>query len=349
MLNVPIDEIHRRFGKKFIALADYEVPAFYSSFDDEFYAALKGPVLIDRSFVGFVQVSGKDAGSLLQRLTTNEMGNLQLGQGLVNIFTNEKGRIVEVVQILRRQDDYFILTSPGRAPALLQWIDKYTFIEDVRVIDVSSAHAMFSVFGEVSRTFAGLPIDHLQPQDFCEGRVAGAEVVLHRTEGIAPHGYNILVKVDSARSVWNFLREHAEPIGFWAYDALRIHAGIPAADAEITEHRNPYEVNLRSFINYEKGCYIGQEVIARLDAYDKVQRRMVGLEFGGDGVPAMNSGLWLEDNEVGLITSSVFSPVRNKAIGLGLLRKEIADNPRPLVARNASKAWTCTVVAVPFS
>jgi hypothetical protein len=348
MRNLPVDEFHRRFGKEHAGIADCLVPSFYTSATAEFTAALSMPVLIDRSFLGLARISGKDAGNLLHRLTTNEMRHLQAGQGVVNIFTTAKGRILDVVEMLRRNEDYLLITSAGRAATVLQWIDKYTFIEEVHGEELTERDALFSIFGKISDGFAGPAFDDLPFQHFRNAQIDGVEVMVQRTNGIAPDGYNVIANVEGASIVWEFLRRHAEPIGFSAYEALRVHAGIPAADAEITEQQNPHEVNLLAFINFEKGCYIGQEVVARLDTYDKVQRRLVGVEFESERVPAPKSSLWIDDAEVGVVTSAVFSPVRQKAIGLGILHRKFAEAGCRLVARHEGASWHCIVVALPF-
>lgn len=333
---------------EFVTIADFAVPAFYTSPVDEFAAAWRGPVVIDRSFLGCARVFGKDAGSLLQRLTTNEMRKLTVGQSLVNIFTNPKGRIIDVVEMLRRQQDYLLLTSPGRAAIVLQWIDQYTFIEDVYGEDISTRYAIFSVFGRIPQDFGDLPVDGVSPQHFCLTRVAGAEVLLHRTQGVAPDGYNLFVEADAAAAVWESLLRHAKPIGFAAYNSLRVHAGVPAVDAEISEQQNPHEVNLLPFVSFDKGCYIGQEVIARLDTYDRVQRRLVGLEFAGDQIPPLKSILRAGADEAGVLTSAVFSPAIQKVVGLGLVRRQFAEARQVLVLRSGEKEFSCSVATLPF-
>lgn len=348
MRKLPIEEYHRQFGKQFIEIADCSVAAFYSSIADEFSKAQSQPVLVDRSFADIARISGKDADGLLHRLTTNEMRNLRAGQGVVNIFTNAKGRIIDVVEMLRRKDDYLLITSPGRAATLVKWIEKYTFIEDVRCDDITSTYALFSIFGKIPPDFAGWSLGDIQPHHFIETRLDGVEVLLQRTGGIAPEGFNILVDAKSAMPVWNFLCAHAEPIGFSTYDLLRIHAGIPAAGSEITEEQNPHEVNLLPYINFEKGCYLGQEVVARLDTYDKVQRQLVGLEFGDQRMPALKTTLWAGEEEVGKITSAVFSPSRKRAIALALLRKKFVQDSFRLTARNDEISLTCSIAALPF-
>jgi folate-binding protein YgfZ len=348
MRKLPIEEYHRQFGKGPVEIADCSVAAYYSSVTEEFTKAQSQPVLVDRSFAGVVRITGKDAGDLLHRLTTNEMRNLQPGQGVVNIFTNAKGRIVDAVEMLRRRGDYLLLTSPGRAATLATWIEKYTFIEDLRGEDVTSAYALFSIFGEIPRNFAGLPLDDLKAHHFLETSLNGVEIILQQTGGIAPEGYNIVVDSRNAMGVWNFLRAYAEPIGFSTFEAMRVHAGIPAADNEINEEQNPHELDLLPYINFEKGCYIGQEVVARLDTYDKVQRQLAGLEFDGAQVPPLKITLWADGEEAGKITSAIFSPLRNKAIALALLRKKFAQNFVRLTARHDDVSLPCSVVALPF-
>ncbi len=348
MRKLPVEEYHRQFGKEFIEIADCSVAAFYSSIDEEFSKAQSHPVLVDRSYLGVERIMGRDAESLLHRLTTNEMRNLLAGQGVVNIFTNAKGRIVDVVEMLRRKDGYLLITSPGRATTLIKWIEKYTFIEDVRGEDASLTYAVFSIFGKIPSGFAGWPLGEIQSHHFLETHLDGVDVLVQRTGGIAPDGYNVLVDSKSALFVWNFLRAHAEPIGFSAYNVLRVHAGIPAAGSEISEEQNPHEVNLLPYINFEKGCYIGQEVVARLDSYDKVQRQLVGLEFDDQRAPALNTTLWAGEQEAGKITSAVFSPLRKSAIALALLRKKFLQNSVRLMARNEDISLECSVVVLPF-
>jgi len=348
MRKLPVEEFHRQIGKAFVEIADCSVVAYYSSIEEEFSKTRAQPVLIDRSFAGVTRITGKDAGSLLHRLTTNEMRSLQPGQGVVNIFTNAKGRIVDVVEMLQRQDDYLLITSPGRATTLVQWIEKYTFIEDVRGEDVTSSFALFSIFGKIPSGFAGLPLGDFPLHHFLETCLNGVDIILHRTGGIAPEGYNILVGSKSAMPIWDFLRAHAAPIGFSTYEMIRVHAGIPAAGGEINEEQNPHEISFLPYIDFEKGCYLGQEVVARLDTYDKVQRQLVGLEFEDERAPALKTPLWADGEEAGKITSAVFSPFRKKAIALALLRKKFAQNSLRLIARNDKDSLTCSVVALPF-
>ena len=346
---LPLNDYHQRHAMAFGAVADTRVPLYYRSAEDEVRAAEQGPVVMDRSFLGLVRVSGKDGGDLLQRLTTNDLRHLQAGQGIVNLFTNAKGRIVDAVEILRREDEYWLIASPGHATTDAKWIAQYTFIEEVQTLEISDRFCVLSVFGKIPAGFAGLPTERLAPQTFCSVSVAGAEGCLHHTNGIAPEGFNLIVPRDAGEKVWEHLLRFAPAIGYAAYNTLRVHAGIPAIDAEISEQYNPHEVNLLPFVSFEKGCYIGQEVVARLDSYDKVQRRLVGLEFEREDVPPPPRPIWAGEQQIGVLTSSALLPSRRRIVGLGIVRRADAAAGGRVRVREQERVYDGVIVALPFT
>ena len=118
----PLLEYHRRHAQHLIDLFGYLLPLHYSTFTEEFQASQRAGMM-DTGFIGKVRVTGKDREALLHRLTTNEMRNMKAGEARVNIFTNAKGRVVDLVQMLAEEQSYLLLTSPGRAGTLQKWID----------------------------------------------------------------------------------------------------------------------------------------------------------------------------------------------------------------------------------
>jgi glycine cleavage system aminomethyltransferase T len=150
-----MSDFHHSQAMAFIDIGGYQIPAYYRSAADEFFAAKKAAIM-DRSFGGKLRVSGKDRESLIHRLTTNEMRNLPLGGGVVNVFTNAKGRVVDVVEMFMEEDSIFFLTTPGRANTVKEWIEKYTFIEDVRCEDVTAPYGMISLLARKRRPLAGV-------------------------------------------------------------------------------------------------------------------------------------------------------------------------------------------------
>ena len=139
-------------------------------------------------------------------------------------------------------------------------------------------------------------------------------------------------------------------IGQEAWNAYRIEQGIPIAPFEINDQYNPHEVNLLDMVSFTKGCYIGQEVIARLDTYDKVQKKLFGVIFpepvdNNEQFQLFNDA----DLEVGSVTSSAYSYKLKKHIGLGVIRKAYLDDGVHLIAKNASKSMTLILQNIPFN
>jgi tRNA-modifying protein YgfZ len=351
-----LHDFHNCHARALVEIGSYQVPAHYTSAAAEFLAAQKAAIM-DRSFAGKLRVLGKDRESLLHRLTTNEMRHLKSGEGVVNIFTNAKGRVVDVVEMFMEEDSIFMLTTPERAKQVKEWIEKYTFIEDVRCEDITSQYGVIAVFGEESVKFLrqslgwevdDLPMQHARPLTW-----DGKNFIVHRSGAITPVQFNLIAPVAEMAKLWEQAMAYATPIGYAAYEMLRIHRGQPAVGKEITEEYNPHEVGLHPFINFEKGCYIGQEVIARLDSYQKVQRQLMGVALEIDeasALPTFDTSVPIYSGEqlIGQLTSACFSPERGQGIGLAVVRKQFAESTEPVQVRWPERGVAGRLQPLPF-
>lgn len=351
-----LSEFHQSQAKAFIDIGGSPIPAYYQDAMAEFRAAQKAAVM-DRSFAGKLRVLGKDRESLLHRLTTNEMRHLKSGEGVVNIFTNAKGRVVDVVEMFMEEDSIFMLTTPGRAKQVKEWIEKYTFVEDVRCEDVTSQYGLIAFFGEESvkllrQSFGweveDVPMQHARPLVW-----EGKNLIVHRSGAITPVHFNLMMPVAEMAKFWERATAHATPIGYAAYEMLRIHRGQPAVGKEITEEYNPHEVGLYPFINFEKGCYIGQEVIARLDSYQKVQRQLMGVALEADEASTLQAfdtsvPIYLGEQLIGQLTSACFSPERGQGIGLAVVRKQFAESTESVQVRWPARNIVGRLRPLPF-
>ncbi|MGH7457053.1 MAG: YgfZ/GcvT domain-containing protein, partial [bacterium] len=299
-----------------------------------------------------------DRESLLHRLTTNEMRNLNAGGGVVNIFTNAKGRVVDVVEMFMEDGSIFMLTTPGRAKQVKEWIEKYTFVEDVRCEDITSQYGIIAFFGEESvkllRQSFGWEVENLPMQHARPSAWEGKNIIVHRSGAITPVQFNLIVPVAEMAKLWERATAQATPLGYAAYEMLRIHHGQPAVGKEITEEYNPHEVGLYPYINFEKGCYIGQEVIARLDSYQKVQRQLMGVTLEVDEVSALQTSadsapIYLGEQLIGQLTSACFSPERGQSIGLVVVRKQFAASTEPVQVRWPKRSVAGRLRSLPFT
>ena len=295
---------------------------------EEFHSALNAAVLIDRSLVGKLRVTGADGPDLLHRLSTNDLVRLKPFTATGTVFTTDKGRIVDFVRILSLNDSLLLVTSPSLEERLKIWIDKYTIMEDIRVTDITSGFAMYSIVGPKANVVGeelfqcSLVQDRISTVQF-----AGTDLIVGLESSFATDRVNILAPREQAAVVWDRLKlEMKAPayrvMGEMTYESFRVFQGIPRESCELTDDFNPYEVGLWPWISSTKGCYIGQEVIARIDTYDKVQREPIRISFA-EHLPYGSGKLSLGINgaDVGFLTSFAGVPVNGEYFGIGVVRR----------------------------
>ena len=142
MKRTPLYELHASASGTFTSLFDWELPDTLGNPAAEYQAAQEGIVLMDRSYVGRFQVTGKDALDLLNRLSTNKLEELPPGNGRASILTSNKGRIIDLLHLFARKDHLLLLTSPQTRERVAEWIDLYTFLEEVALEDITETTAM---------------------------------------------------------------------------------------------------------------------------------------------------------------------------------------------------------------
>ena len=331
--------------------------AIDSSFEQEYQALNEGAALLDRSAVGRLSLTGQDALDLLNRLSTNELMTLEAGQGAPTVLTSNKGRILDLLLVLRLADRLLVLTSPENRQKVADWIDFYTFVEDVTVRDVTEEEALLSVAGPGAGALldelTGQAVSSLGLHRSIEASIGGVEATVARTDFVRLPGYDLVVAAAQRQQLWGDLIERGRgadlrPVGTETLEVARVEQGVPAYGAELSEDFNPLEAGLKEFISFTKGCYVGQEVVARLDTYDKVQKRLVGLRWDAEGNPTPGAKLVLDGKQVGVMTSAVRSPRMKAGIGLGYVRKTHVQ-PGTVLPLETADGWIDVEVAeLPF-
>jgi folate-binding protein YgfZ len=308
------------------ALLTFDSPSDYGDPVAEYAALLKGAALVDRSPVGKVRVAGADGLDLLNRLSSNNLNTLPVGEGMATVVTTSKGRVVDLLTVTARPDHLLYLTSPGRQSAVMEWIDFYTFAEDVTPEDVTGSTAMFSLAGPKASSLLaslGIAADGLPRFHSREASVAGADGLLWHTLGSGDETYELVAPLDQASRLWDGLAAAgAVPAGHQAWEAHRVARGVPVFGAEFGEETNPLESRLKGAISFNKICYIGQEVVARLNTYSKVQRRLMAATLTGPAKPG--AGLLSEGRSVGRLTSVAQVP-SGDYVALAMVRREHAE------------------------
>jgi tRNA-modifying protein YgfZ len=295
--------------------------------------------LLDRSARGKLLVSGPDALEYLQGQLTNDVEALAPGEGCYAALLDRKGHMQADMRVLRLMDEeLWIDTEPEGAEAARRHLQTYKIGREVEVAEVGAERAILSLIGPRSVEIAGTPP---LPPYACESTVvAGAECIVAGT----PEGVDLIVAAgDAGRPREAVLADGAAEVGEQATEILRIEAGRPRFGAEMGTETMPAEAGIvEAAVSFDKGCYIGQEPVARLHYKGRPNRHLRGLRLRAPAGPG--SALRLGEREVGRIGSSCVSPVHGP-IALAVVRRE-AEPGDELSVDEAGV--TARVVDLPF-
>ena len=330
----------------------WEVAAHFGDVGVECEAATSRTALRDASHLSRIDFRGSDHLDFLHRMTTNDFNNLAVGSGQPAVFTDNRGRIVEAGSFIRMTEDTTrFVGGTSASERLPEWLDRYLFAEQLEWVDRMADTCMFELIGPGSRPLldhaSGGQVGDLPPfgNTLTEAGFDVARVDIGTT-------LRILVFVDCKSSIelWDILLERQpQVIGEVTFETLRVQFGLPLPGSELNDEHNPWEAGLGQAIHLDKGCYIGQEVIARLDTYDKVKQRLVGLALPSGALPPQGTPLHCDDRAIGTITSAVHSPVLNRNIALGYVRAAHTACGTQLQMDSPGNADEATVVDLPFS
>ncbi|RCJ40196.1 glycine cleavage system protein T [Nostoc minutum NIES-26] len=283
-------------------------------------AATTGVAVCDRSLWGRIRVSDDERLRFLHNQSTNDFQSLKPGQGCDTVMVTSTARTIDLVSAYVLDDAVLLLVSPSRREFLMQWLDRYIFFADkVQLTDVTDETATFSLVGPgsdavVEKLGAGTIIG--QPYS---NHLSVDGIVVAVGSGLATAGYTLILPAANKAKVWNQILElGAVELSDRAWDALRILQGRPAPDLELTDDYNPLEAGLWQTISFNKGCYIGQETIARLNTYKGVKQYLWGIRLNA---PAeTGSAIAIGDEKVGKLTS--YTETADGHFGLGYIRSK---------------------------
>lgn len=330
------------------------MPKSYSSVDEEYTALTTSAALIDRSLVGRLQVDGKDALDLLDRLSTNDLSSLEMHTGQSTVLTSNKGRIVDLLFVLRVKNGLMVLTAPETRQKVADWIEFFIFTEDVSVQDTTEKSIMLGLTGPNAASQLEMLIDttipSISPHNVITVTLGHVDITVVQTDFLKYPGYDIIATADNREFLWRtFVDAGFVPVGSIAEQIVRIESGVPAYGSELSESFNPLEAGLIELVSFTKGCYVGQEVVTRLNTYQKVQKNLVGLQFDIEELPEPQTVILQGHKQAGLVTSVAHSPRLKHGIGLGYVRKELSDAGILVCLKSEGDPRTAQVVDLPFN
>lgn len=280
-------------------------------------AATESAALVEKDWSGLMKLTGGDRVSWLQGMVTNDVARLKSGSGCYAAHLTPQGKIVAPMQILLDDDALWLSVERSAIPALVAAFDKLLIMEDVQVANVSDEYSVLGLLGpgasESLAAWLGEPLN--LDKRYSHRTLENRRFVLSEL------GYDIWVpRAQADDVVRSIVQTGATAIDHGTWDVLRTEAGIPVYGVDIDENTLMPELG-EAGISYDKGCYIGQEVVAKVKYIGHVNRRFVGLVFANLEIPETKSIIRKGGREVGYVTTSLLSPRLNKPIALGFVSR----------------------------
>ena len=318
--------------------------------------------MLDLSFRSRVCLTGADRQRFLNGQVTNNVTGLKTGEGCYAALVTAKGKMQSDLNVYCLAQEILLDFEPGLSGAIAQRFEKYIIADDVQVVDVSAHYGLLSVQGPKSAEvvneiglglkLAGSPMNFASVTDPALSEI----YCMNQPRGTAA-GFDLFVPTPALGAVAEKLIASVRKVGgrvcgWQALEMARIETGIPRFGADMDETNLPPEAGIEDrAVSYSKGCYIGQEVIARIRTYGQVAKSLRGLLLSGDlnELPKRGEKLFLGDREVGYITSALTSPTFRRNIALGYVRRECLQPGTELTLRSNGREWPVKTVALPFN
>ena len=336
----PLLTIHQQAEAEFQNYAQTEIVSTFGEPAAEYAAIRKSAALVDLPQRGFLQLTGHDRLVFLNNLLTNQTYDkvaktpMGAGRSVYAFLLNAKsGRIIADMNVLELGERTLLEMDARLTATVRTELEKYLFGEKVQISDESEKLHEIALHGPGAETILSKVLGLMEN---CQAQLAGTEVVMWRDDPAAVPGYHLIFPAESARAIWMHLvsqyavasdigKRALRPAGWAAFNAARIEGGRPIFGIDFDETILPAETGqLERAVSFTKGCYPGQEIVARMHARQQVAKQLVGIRFSDDALPIAGSPIQDDgSNVVGGITSSTISPVlSNIAIAMGLVRKQ---------------------------
>ncbi len=323
----PLSRLHRRLGATLEPLdGGPAVPARYGSVDDEYRALREGCGLVDRSYHDRIEILGADRHRFLNGYITCDIKGLSPGSGAYGFVTSHQGRILADAVALAHEDRIWVELPPGKGEEIAGHLGKYILADQVEIRALDDMLPISLVGPRAAEVLGTDAVAALgsDPWRHARVKVEGTEVALQRSDRFGVPGYTLWVSASIADLVVDKLLEGGlvRPVGFEALEILRAEAGIARFGRDFGPENFPQETGAEeSAVSYTKGCYLGQEVVARIHYRGGVQKSLRGLVFEPGQAPKPGAMLSFEGREVGAVTTVVDSPALGVPVGLAILHK----------------------------
>jgi folate-binding protein YgfZ len=331
-LETPLLDLHRSSGATIGEYFGTQLPGRFGEFAEEYAALRRAVALVDTNFRATFSFAGPDRHRYLNALLTSNVRDLKPGQGAVGLLLNPQGHILAEVGTFALEPRVLAMSHAMVSERTYSTFEKFIIMDDVELENVTSFTGTLDLVGpRAAKLLSDLGVGNFADMPLLshkEVKLGQIHCRIVRQETAGEPAAMVIVPREFLASLWRELSALVRavggaPAGMEALNSLRLEVGAPWFGIDYGDKQIPHEAGLEhTHINYQKGCYTGQEIVERVRSRGHVNRRLTELQFSAAVAPPPGTNLLHDGNEAGSVTSTGYSPLLGRAIGLGYVRRE---------------------------
>ncbi|MGG6431258.1 glycine cleavage system aminomethyltransferase GcvT [Anoxybacillus sp. D401a] len=354
----PLFPLYAEYGAKTIDFGGWELPVQFSSIKEEHEAVRTRAGLFDVSHMGEFEVKGKDSLAFLQKMMTNDVAKLTNGRAQYTLMCYEDGGTVDDLLVYKKGDDHYLLVvNAANIEKDFAWLEAHVF-GDVELVNISNDIAQLALQGPLAeKVLQRLTTVDLSTMKFFAFAdhvdVAGIQALVSRTGYTGEDGFELYCRAEDAQALWRAILETGKedgvlPCGLGARDTLRFEACLPLYGQELAKDITPMEAGLGFAVKTNKDVdFFGKEVLKK-QKEEGTTRKLVGIEMIDKGIPRYGYAVYVNGEQVGIVTTGTQSPTLKKNIGLALISTTFSSLDTEVEVDVRGKRLKAKVVATPF-
>ena len=358
MKETALTDVHKKLGAKMVPFAGYLMPVQYEGVTIEHKTVREAVGVFDVSHMGEFLVEGDTALPLLQKISTNDVAKLAIGDAQYNCMTNETGGIVDDLLIYRiKENTYLLVVNAANIEKDWNWISTYNTHFNATLRNLSEEYSLLAIQGpkavEAMQSLTSVNLSEIPYYKFKVADFAGIDfVIISATGYTGSGGFEIYCKNNEVEQIWNAVFKAGadfgiKPIGLAARDTLRLEMGFSLYGNDINDTTSPIEAGLSWITKFNKQ-FVNHEALAKQKA-EKPSRKLVAFSMDEKGIPRKDYDIVDESSaKIGMVTSGTMSPSLGIGIGLGYVTTNYSSLGSKIYIQVRKKQIPATVVKLPF-
>lgn len=351
----PLNKIHQDLGAKMVDFGGWHMPVQYEGIIEEHNAVRTKAGLFDVSHMGEIWVKGPDALNYLQKMVSNDVSKINIGQIQYAILCYENGGAVDDLLIYKMaEQEYLLVVNAANKDKDFEWFSQHKE-GNIEIIDESDNTAQIAIQGpktlEILQKITDIDLNSLKYYTWKKGKINNVECIISRTGYTGEDGYEFYFSPEFAKELWNKVLEvgngEVVPVGLGARDTLRFEAGLPLYGHELSDTITPLEAGLGRFVALDKEYFIGKDALAKQKEAG-LTRKIVGFEMLDRGIARFEYKVFMDNEEIGFVTTGSFAPYLNKNLGNALLKIDYANIEQEILVDIRGKKKKAKIIKRPF-